>query len=43
MEIVDKVGGVSYWVRKSKMDPEFIHKEVPGREPGLRIAEVFLL
>jgi len=43
MEIVDKVGGIPYWVRKSEMYPEFAHKEVPGREPGLRIAEVFLL
>jgi len=43
MEIVDKVGGIPYWVQKSEMDPEFVHKEVPGRELGLRITEVFLL
>jgi len=43
MEIVDKVSGVPYWVWKSKMDTEFVHKKVLGREPGLHIAEVFLL
>jgi len=32
-----------HWVWESKMDLEFVYKEVPGREPGLHIAEVFLL
>jgi len=43
MEIVDEVSSIPYWVQKSEIDPEFIHKKVPGREPGLSIAEVFLL
>jgi len=43
MEIVNKVGGIPYWVRKAEMYPEFVHKEVPGGELELRIAEVFLL
>ena len=38
-----EVSGIPYWVRKSKMYLEFVHKEVPGGEPELRIAEVFLL
>jgi len=43
MEVVDEIGGIPYWVRESKVDPEFIHKEILGREPRLHIAEVFLL
>jgi len=43
MEIVDEIGSIPYWVRKSEMDLEFVHKEVPGREPELHVAEVFLL
>jgi len=43
MKVVDEDSGIPYWVRESKMNPEFIHKEMPGREPGGRVAEVFLL
>jgi len=43
MEVVNEIGGILYWVRESEMYPEFVHKEVSGREPGLRIAEIFLL
>jgi len=43
MKVVDEVVGVPYWVRESKVDLEFIHKEVPSREPGGHIAKVFLL
>jgi len=35
MEIIDEIGGIPYWVRESEMDPEFVHKEVLGREPGV--------
>jgi len=42
MEVVDEVGSIPYWVRESKIYLEFVHKEMPGRELGLRIAEVFL-
>jgi len=43
MEVVDEVGGIPYWVQESEIYLEFVHKEVPGREPELRIAKVFLL
>ena len=43
MEVVDKIGGIPYWVQESEMHSELFHKEVPSEKPGLYIAEVFLL
>ena len=35
--------GIPYWVRESEMHSELFHKEVPSEEPGLCVAEIFLL
>ena len=43
MEVVNEVGGIFYWVWKFEIDLEFVHKKLPDREPGLSVAEVFLL
>jgi len=43
MEVVDEIGGIPYWVWESKMDLEFVYKKLPGREPELYVAKVFLL
>jgi len=43
MEIIDEIGGIPYWVWKSKIDPEFVYKKMPSRKPQLCIAKIFLL
>jgi len=43
MEVVNKIGGVPYWIWESKMHLELFHKEMPSKKPGLCIAKVFLL
>jgi len=43
MEIIDEIGSIPYWVQESEMNPEFVHKKMPGRKPGLCVAKVFLL
>ena len=43
MEVINKIGSISYWVQESKMDPEFVYKKLPGKELELYVAEVFLL
>ena len=34
-KVVNEVSGILYWVWESKMDLEFVYKEVPGKELGL--------
>jgi len=43
MEVVDEIGGISYWVRESEIHLELFHKEVPSKKPELCVAKVFLL